>query len=144
VNAYLDSSALVKMLIDEPGSDALQATMATAQPFSCRITYAETRAAVARREREAPERSDHWASARAQLAVDWAKFGVVEVVQPVVERAGELADLFALRGYDAVQLAAARALHDELGEPLTFVCYDRRLNRAARLLGLTLPEGAPD
>lgn len=46
-------------------------------------------------------------AARQALARDWPHFFVVEVTQPVVERAGEFAETFALRGYDSVQLAAA-------------------------------------
>jgi hypothetical protein len=63
-------------------------------------------------------------------------FLIVEVSQGVVERAGHFADVFALRGYDSVQLAAAHELHDKGGQPVIFACDDRRLNQAAQLLQL--------
>jgi hypothetical protein len=44
--------------------------------------------------------------------------------------------VFALRGYDSVQLAAAHELHDKGGQPVIFACDDRRLNQAAQLLQL--------
>jgi len=53
-----------------------------------------------------------------------------------VELAGEYADSFALRGYDSIQLAAAAEAGRISGSPLTFACFDMRLNKAARLLGL--------
>ena len=53
-----------------------------------------------------------------------------------MESAGRLADGFALRAYDSVQLAAARELHITTALPLSFASYDRRLNQAAQLLQL--------
>ncbi|MCU0530435.1 MAG: hypothetical protein MUD04_13360 [Cyanobium sp. Prado107] len=49
-----------------------------------------------------------------------------------------MADAFALRPYDSVQLAAAHELQRCTGQPLAFACFDRRLNQAARLLQLEM------
>jgi hypothetical protein len=49
-----------------------------------------------------------------------------------VERAGEYADTFALRGHDSVQLAAARMVQEASRGELRFACYDARLRKAAR------------
>ncbi len=142
MNFYVDSSALVKLLIAEPQSEELLRHLSEAKLFTCRVTYAETRAAIARRAREAPDRVQEWSEARAQLDADWAGFRVIEVVQPLVLCAGEFADVFSLRGYDAVQLAAGHIAHQAMMEEMGFLSYDRRLNRAARLLGLNLPDDA--
>lgn len=142
MTAYADTSALLKLYVDEQGSDEVWRWLSDAPVSTCRITWAEARAALARRERETPAAVTTWAVARARLAEDWASIHVVDVTQALVEKAGELAEGFALRGYDAVQLAAAQALHAALAEPIAFLSFDRRLNRAARLLGLGLPEGA--
>ena len=142
MNVYIDSSALVKLLIAEPESTELLGRLSQAKLFTCRVTYAETRAAIARRAREAPERVQEWSEARAHLDADWAGFRVIEVVQPLVLCAGEFADVFALRGYDSIQLAAGHKAHLAIADDLSFLSYDRRLNRAARLLGLKLPEDA--
>jgi len=45
-------------------------------------------------------------------------------------------DGFALRGYDSVQLAAAHELHRGSDQPVTFACFDRRLQQAAALMRL--------
>lgn len=144
MRAYLDTSALLKLFIDEDGSEALVRQLVGQAAATCRITYVEARAALARREREAPLLGGAWADARRQLDADWAGFGVVEVNAPLVEAAARFAEAFALRAYDATQLAACHALRATLAGPVVFFSYDRRLNRAARLLGLNLPEGAPD
>jgi hypothetical protein len=65
-----------------------------------------------------------------------ANSAIVEVSQPLVETAGRFADVFALRGYDSVQLAAAHELHVNAEQTVVFASYDRRLNQAALLLQL--------
>ena len=66
----------------------------------------------------------------------WPDFAIADVNQPLVEKAGIYAEAFGLRGYDSVQLAAAHQLHEHFALPLTFACFDRRLNQAAKLLQL--------
>lgn len=144
MRAYLDTSALVKRYVAESGSLLVAPLFEAGALATSRITWAEARAAFARREREAPSSAAALAEARRKLGTDWPALRLVEVTQPVVERAGQLADAFALRGYDAVQLASAEAVLRVLGGPLVFLSFDRRLNRSARLLGLELAEGAPD
>lgn len=142
MNAYLDTSALVKLLIAEPDSAALMQALLSADLFTCRVTYAEARAAIARREREKPEFIAEWVAARAHLAANWPALQAIEVGQPLVEKAGDFADAFGLRGYDAIQLAACHMTKVVMDEEMWFFSFDRQLNRAARLLGLQLPEGA--
>ena len=93
-------------------------------------------AALARLQREDPVSDEDLEQARQHLAQSWETFTIVEVSQPLVETAGRFADAFALRGYDSVQLAAAHQLHEQFALPLTFACFDRRLNQAAKLLQL--------
>jgi len=50
----------------------------------------------------------------------------------------QLADAFALRGYDSVQLAAAHELHVNAEQTFVFASYDLRLNQAAQLLQLAV------
>lgn len=140
---YLDTSALLKLYVDEPESDAVWRTIGDATVSTCRMTWAEAFAALARRERESPSSGTTWNTARERLAADWTAFHVIDLTQALVERAGEFACVFALRGYDAVQLATGLAVEAVIGQPPLFVAFDRRLNRAARLLGLALPEGVP-
>ena len=45
-------------------------------------------------------------------------------------------DTSALRAYDSVQLAAAQTVNHELPGEVRFACYDERLSKAARVLGI--------
>ena len=129
---FCESSALVKLLIDEPESAQIhQATERAGLIAAC-----EAMAAMARRQRDDPTSAEDIEQARQRLIRLWSSFTIVEVSQQLVEVAGRYADGFALRAYDSVQLAAAHTLHLTSEQPVTFACYDRRLNQAARLLRL--------
>ena len=131
------TSALVKLYIAEAGSQEPKARVQEAEAVAvCRIAWAEAFAALSRRAREVSE--DAWPieQAKAALAADWPHFVVLDINQPLVERAGEYADTFALRGYDSVQLAAAFEAGRISQSPIFFACFDTRLNKAARLLGM--------
>ncbi|MFN9630989.1 MAG: type II toxin-antitoxin system VapC family toxin [Cyanobacteriota bacterium] len=134
---FCDTSALIKLLISEPGSDQMVESSSHAQAIAvCRITWAEAMAGMARRQREDPISGDDIEQARQQLIHRWDQFTIVEVSQRLVETAGRFADVFALRGFDSVQLAAAQELGQSTEQPLTFACFDRRLKQAASLLQL--------
>jgi hypothetical protein len=62
---------------------------------------------------------------------------VVEVCAAVVHRAGELAELLALRGYDAVHLGSAESLADP---DLVLVAGERQLLRAASELQIAVAD----
>ena len=134
---FCDTSALIKLLIDEPESDQMQQASSDAEAIAvCRITWAEAMAAMARRQREDPMSGNNIDLARGQLIQNWNDLTIVEVSQNLVETAGRFADGFALRGYDSVQLAAAHELRKSTDQTLTFASYDRRLRQAAQLLQL--------
>jgi predicted nucleic acid-binding protein len=134
---FCDTSALMKLLIDEAQSDQIRQISSTVDAIGvCRISWAETMAALARLQREDPVYDEDLEQARQQLIQFWESFTIVEVSQPLVETAGRFADAFALRGYDSVQLAAARTLQAMAGEEIQFTCFDTRLGKAARMLGM--------
>lgn len=134
---FCDTSALIKLLIDEPDSAQVhQATERARLIAACRITWAEAMAAMALRQCEDSISADDVEQACERLSKLWPSFTVVEVSQQLVEVAGRFADGFVLRGYDSVQLAAAHQLRDNAEQNVLFACFDRRLNQAAQLLQL--------
>jgi predicted nucleic acid-binding protein len=134
---FCDTSALIKLLISEPGSDQMAESSLHAEAIAvCRITWAEVMAGMARRQRDDPISGDDIEQARQRLIDRWDHFTIVEVSQRLVETAGRFADVFSLRGYDSVQLAAGHELHINGAQPVLFACFDRRLNQAAQLLQL--------
>jgi predicted nucleic acid-binding protein len=136
---YCDTSALLKLFVDEDGSDCMIKARGASQSIAvCRITWAESMAAFAQRSRYRGANKTALTQSRTAFEHAWPSFAIVDISQPLVEKAGLYAEAFALRGYDSVQLAAAHTLHEQFSLPLTFACFDRRLNQAAQLLQLAL------
>ena len=134
---FCDTSALLKLFIDEHGSENMIEASSSSEGIAvCRITWAESMAAFAQRTRFKGASQSGLAQARSMFERAWPDFVIADITQPLVEKAGMYAEAFALRGYDSVQLAAAHNLHQQLDLPMTFACFDRRLNQAAQLLEL--------
>jgi uncharacterized protein len=138
-----DSSAIVKCYVQERGSAWMVALLdATAghHLYVARITGVEVIAAIRRRARRGDITPPDMAAALVQFRHDFAGlYHIIEITPPLVARAMTLAETQALRGYDAVQLAAAVEVHARgisLGLPsLTLVFADGELNVAAMNAG---------
>lgn len=131
---YFDSSAFVKLLVDEEGSElAAQLWDGCDAALSSRLAYPEVRAALAAAGRNHDLDSDGLASAEQAWQEYWAATRPVEFTPAVERRAGELACLHALRGADAVHLASALAI---AGSDLVMAVWDRRLHAGARAVRL--------
>ena len=129
---YLDTSALVKLYVEEFATAAVAARADRADAVvTARVTYAEARAAFTRHAREGALSVGGLRRVVGTLDAEWPTYNVVEINDPVVRRAGALAERHALRGYDAVQLAAALEVR-RAGGDVEFASFDTRLNGAAR------------
>jgi predicted nucleic acid-binding protein len=141
---FLDSSGLVKRYVAETGSGWVQSLCAHDTGniiYISRITGAEVIAAIFRRLRMGDLRARDAQAVAQRFKDDFGRtYQVIEVTADVVERAMNLAEARALRGYDAVQLATALELYRLRQEmnlpPLTFVSADGDLNEAAKAEGL--------
>ena len=128
---YLDTSALVKLYVEEAGSAEVATWVDEATVVATsRVAYAEARAAFARQRREGGFTAGLWRKAVAILDDDWGRYAIVEVSDGVVRMAGRLADRHALRGFDAIHLAAALELRPTRDQ-IRFGCFDERLSLAA-------------
>jgi uncharacterized protein len=122
---YLDSSALVKLVIREPESDALIAHL---RSHPKRASSALARVEVIRAVR--PHGRPAIARARELLR----RISLVRLDDALLDSAAELSDL-TLRSLDAIHIAAAQALGPDLAHIVT---YDRRMAAAAQGAGLKL------
>jgi len=105
-----------------------------------RITLAETVAAITRRERGGSISPQDAATALADFQLDFDRqYRVVEVSAGLVAQAATPARRHALRGYDAVQLAAVLEIH-ATDPSLTLLSADAELNAAALAEGLTVDD----
>lgn len=152
---YLDTSALVKLYVKEEGREEVRRAVGRAGAVAIsEVGYVEARSAFARREREGSFSTEGHDREVRRLRRD---FGGAYLTRPVtgevVARAGELARVHALRAYDAVHLATALILREELKElaegqtrepvegedvppPVELMTYDGNLTRAANEEGL--------
>jgi predicted nucleic acid-binding protein len=131
---YLDTSSLVKLYVDEPGSLDVQHRVDQAELVTTSaVAYAEARAALARRRRERSLTPKEHRNAKAALNDDWPRILSLEVTDGVSRTAGELAERHRLRGFDAVHLSSYLQVKDEFpAESVSFASADATLNRAAR------------
>ena len=135
---YFDTSALFKLYVSEPGSAEVQAVRRkAAMSATVLVTYAEVQAAFARRIREQPAIAPSLRLDQKDFVADWTNWAVIGMNQTLMLQAAYLADAFALRGYDSIQLAAAAYTQQQSQTTVTFACFDERLNKAASLLGMT-------
>ena len=126
---YLDSSALVKLIVREAETHELGRYVDSAGPLTSSIlATVEVPRAVAR---VAPK-------AAAAVAAVIARLNILAFDGRIAARAATLSPA-GLRALDAIHLATALELGDEL---TAFVSYDERLSAAARNLGL--PVVAPN
>jgi predicted nucleic acid-binding protein len=130
---YLDTSSLVKLYVEEPGSRGVRGLLETAEIVATSVVaYPEARAALARRRRERSLTAASYRAARAALDTDWPRLLSLEVAEPLARQAGDLAERHRLRGFDALHLASYLTIANEFqGEDVRFSSADKTLVRAA-------------
>jgi uncharacterized protein len=140
VIVYLDTSAMLKLYVNEPGARQVRAAVATASGvYSHLIAYAEMCAAFSKAARMGRISAAALKRHRRELDNDWRQYNVLTPDERMIRRAGDLIDRFGLRGYDGVHLAAAESLQVTRDKGfLCFACFDDTLNDSTAALGLGL------
>jgi predicted nucleic acid-binding protein len=133
---YFDSSALVKLVVKEAGSDLVaQLWDGCDAALASRLAYPEVRAALAAAARNHDLDADAHRTAEQAWEEFWAATRPVELTPAVERHAGELAREHALRGADSVHLASALAI----GDPdLIIAVWDRRRHAGALAAGTSV------
>jgi predicted nucleic acid-binding protein len=122
---YLDSSALLKLVVLEHESEALEEALKRSPDWvSTAMAAVECRRALIR------VRAPAGVARRADAVLN--RTTLVKVDEPVLRLASRIGP-HVLRTLDAIHLATAMSLGDD---PEAFVTYDDRLAAAARLLKL--------
>ena len=131
---YFDASALVKLVLDETGSDVAAALWnACDAALSSRLAYPEVCAALAAAGRNHDLSESEASAAADEWEVFWSSMRPIELSVDVERAAGELAVLHRLHGADAVHLASALALGSA---EVTVAVWDKRLHAGAAGVGL--------
>ncbi|HEY4976114.1 MAG TPA: type II toxin-antitoxin system VapC family toxin [Gaiellaceae bacterium] len=125
---YIDSSALVKLVVPEPESDALRAELAGwDRHVSSALARVEVVRACARVDEKAGRIAEQVVGALDLIALDERVLEEAALLRPVE-----------LRSFDSIHLASALLLGDALGVALV---YDERLLEAMQATGM--PVAAP-
>lgn len=134
---YFDTSILMKLLIDDEAFRAESERLWVESNFAvcAEIGYTEARAALAAVRRNKRLTAAALRTAKEELELLWEQMSVVVVNTELVRAAGDLAEHDALRGYDAMHLAAAIA-----GQVTVVASADRQLVEAARRRGFAVAE----
>lgn len=137
---YFDSSAFVKLVVEEDGSELAAALWDGCDAaVSSRLAYSEVCAALAAAGRD--HRLDAADQRHAEAAWEefWAAIRPVELTETITMHAGELASAHALRGADAVHLASALAVG---ASDTLLAVWDNRLRLGAEAVGIQVAPSA--
>ena len=128
---YLDSSAIVKLILVEAETRVLSVYLSDGVPqASCAVATTEVVRAVGSYGRDAIARAQASLRSIEMIAIDDLLLNVASELKP-----------WKLRSLDALHLATALAIGDRLEAVVT---YDRRMADAARTLGMAVESpGAP-
>ncbi len=102
---------------------------------SSRLLYPEARAALASAARSGRLDAAALTETRGVLERLWEEVDRLDMTGRLARRAGDLAEDYALRGYDAVHLASFESI---ASDGALLVTFDEDLRRAARSSGFTL------
>ena len=153
---FLDTSALAKLYMKEPGSqrlarwvgDRTRGFLPTVRLYVSRMVLPEAVSAITRGRGEQKVESKGavalWSSVLSDFTGDALPYEIIEPTEEIVLRAALLVAAHRLRAYDAVHLALALWLQARLGDPasLVFVCSDGELSKAAKAAGLAAADPA--
>jgi predicted nucleic acid-binding protein len=145
---FFDSSALVKRYVSERGTPWVASIIDAPggnHIHAARITGVEVTSAITRRTRSGSLSMADATTALSLFRYEFSNnFTITEISPFLVTRAMQLAETYALRGYDAVQLAAALNVQSYLSSlkqsGLTIVSADVELNAAAAAEGLIIED----
>ena len=139
MTTFADSSAVVKLYVEEPDSPEVGAL---GEPFTVsRITRVEVVSAFWRKVRMGEVSAAAAGGLSDEFSADWwgvgrpPRFNVVGPHPSILEDACRLVPLYGLRAFDAIQLASAVAARTADPSCDRFACYDERLAQAATAEG---------
>jgi uncharacterized protein len=133
---YLDTSALVKLYFQEAFSDDILLKWRSAEHIvTSSVAYAETSAAIYRKNREGNLEYSLMREVVSSFHQDWSSLIRVEVTDELNAYINRAVERYPLRGFDLVHLASAMVIRERLPQDFVFACFDERLARAARSEG---------
>lgn len=127
----------MKLFVDEKFSAMVRKACKSATYVAVsQITWVEMFAALSLKQRTGHIDSAVSDRTLSEVRDEWNRYQKLGIDQALIVQAGNFAQQFGLRAYDSVQLATARAIHQQLGSSMAMCCFDQQLNAAAGKLGI--------
>ncbi len=132
MNVYVDSSVLLRIVLQQPGADG--ELLASERRLTSTISEVECLCAVDAARWQGDLDDSQWGDRRAQVYEQLRRMHRVVLTRSVLERAGQPLPV-PLRALDAIHLATALSIREQQDERLVFATHDRRQAQVARALG---------
>jgi predicted nucleic acid-binding protein len=142
VTVFFDASALVRLYVQEPGTDLVPSL--DDPPMISELTRVELPSALWRKHRLGQISSFAAARLSSEFEADYygegdqPRFAVMRIADVTVSMAARLVATADLRAGDAIQLASALVARQVGREVTAFATFDARLRNAAAVEGFTL------
>lgn len=137
---YCDTSALIKRYVFEEGTKEVDALWEESFSIATSVVaFAETMSAFSRKLREGVFSTKEFREAASDFKEDFHSLILISVDHRLNQSIESLLMRHPLRGFDAIHLASALVFKELKNSDIRFVCFDRSLNEAALLEGLSVP-----
>ncbi len=138
---YLDASAWVKRYSQEIGTVWIQIFFAQNPTIVCAtLGLVEVTATFSRKHRGLRITADQLQQIGHDTQTDWSNFIQIQLAEVVIKEATQLTRQLALRGADAIHLAAATTFQTRIdaSDSLVFITADQELISAAQMIGMSV------
>lgn len=134
MNAYIDSSVLLRVVLGEPGR--LRIWSKIENPVSSELTYLECLRTIDRARIRLGLEDSLVADRRSEILELLESMPLISLERPIIERAAEPFPTM-LGTLDAIHLASALLAREEF-EGLVFATHDEKLGLAAKAVGFSV------
>jgi len=136
---YYDSSALLKIYIDEQYSEFIRHYILKHQDnYISTLTYIEIHSVFSRLFNNSQITEEELVFLKNSFNNDYGIFYQVPIDDHILKRAAELTYITNLRTLDSIHLASLESMKYSSGEDILFACFDNKLLEGAITLGFNI------
>jgi predicted nucleic acid-binding protein len=135
MNVYIDSSAILRLILGEPGF--IEGLRTYERKVCSDISTVECMRVLDRMKHTGTLSTDELADRRHELGNLLETMELVEINKTVLKKASDPLPVV-LGTLDAIHLATALLWHEEISEELIVATHDRALGNAARIFGFSV------
>jgi len=131
---YLDTSCLVKIYVEEEGSEEVRRHIAESEIVATsQIAYVELFSALSRKLKEREISRKDFRKVSERFERDWGSLFTINVTESVIRKAAKICNRRDVRAYDAVHISSALTIQDKVGVDALFLSADAKQVSAAKM-----------